>query len=64
MNQDDNHPIRELQWLAHYFEEHGREDVAREIFARVREIRRYEQSSRNENLNDFSLNANRKIDGR
>ncbi len=38
-------PLRELGWLAHYFEEHSREDLAQEIFEKVRRLRQQAQES-------------------
>ena len=34
MNPEDkfnSNPLRELEWLAHFFSNHGREDIAKEI---------------------------------
>jgi len=40
-----NQPLRELEWLAQYFREHSREDLAQEIFARLVHLRHYAQDS-------------------
>ncbi len=40
-------PIRELQWLAHYFLEHGREDLAQRIFLELKDLRQRAQDSLN-----------------
>lgn len=40
-------PIRELEWLAEYFQSHGREDKAREILEELRRIRVKAQESLN-----------------
>lgn len=38
-------PLRELEWLARYFIEHGREDLAEEIFAQLKSLRHRAQDS-------------------
>lgn len=40
-------PIRELEWLAEYFQSHGREDKALEILEELRRIRVKAQESLN-----------------
>lgn len=48
MNSHDNNPaqpIRELEWLIHYFKEHSREDLAQEIFEKIRQLRHRAQDS-------------------
>jgi hypothetical protein len=48
MNTDDHYksqPLRELQWLAHYFNEHGREELAEKIFDEVKKLRHRAQDS-------------------
>jgi len=42
---DKAQPLRELEWLAHYFREHGRDDMAKEIFEQVQAIRHHAQDS-------------------
>jgi len=32
-------PIRELEWLAYYFVEHGKDDIAGQIFEEVKRMR-------------------------
>ncbi len=36
---DNNQPLRELQWLAHYFRKHGHERKSREIFEQLKRMR-------------------------
>jgi hypothetical protein len=37
-----NHgPIRELEWLAHYFVQHGKDDLANQIFEEVKRMRKH-----------------------
>jgi len=38
-------PLRELTWLANYFKEHGREDLARQIFLQIKALRLRAQDS-------------------
>jgi len=38
-------PLRELEWLAHYFKEHCREDLAQQIFKQVKILRQRAQDS-------------------
>ncbi len=45
-------PIRELEWLAEFFQSHGREDKALEILEELRRIRMKAQESLN--VNDAS----------
>lgn len=45
-------PIRELEWLAEFFQSHGREDKAQEILEELRRIRMKAQESLN--VNDAS----------
>lgn len=45
-------PIRELEWLAEFFQSHGREDKAQEILEELRRIRMKAQETLN--VNDAS----------
>ncbi|HEY9787922.1 MAG TPA: hypothetical protein V6D17_21215 [Candidatus Obscuribacterales bacterium] len=38
-NESKSHPIRELQWLAYFFIQHGRADIAQEIFEQLADLR-------------------------
>ena len=43
---DENaQPMRELEWLAWYFKQHAREDLAAEILGQVRAVRQRAQQS-------------------
>ncbi|QQR56354.1 MAG: hypothetical protein IPG59_15245 [Candidatus Melainabacteria bacterium] len=33
-------PIRELEWLAQYFAQHGKDDMAHQIFEEVKRMRK------------------------
>lgn len=44
-NHGDNQPLRELQWLAHYFQKHGHERKSREIFEQLKRMRQNAQTS-------------------
>lgn len=42
---NNSQPLRELEWLAEYFQSHGREDKAQEILEELRKIRMKAQES-------------------
>jgi hypothetical protein len=42
---DKAQPLRELEWLAYYFREHGRDDIAKEIFEQLQAMRHHAQDS-------------------
>lgn len=54
-------PIRELEQLAQFFVEHGREDLAKEIFDQVTRLQRksphYVEASAMSELNSLSNNG-------
>ncbi|MBX9570578.1 MAG: hypothetical protein K2X77_16925 [Candidatus Obscuribacterales bacterium] len=72
MNPQQGHgsqPIRELEWLADYFQSHGREDKALEILEELRRIRMKAQESLNlseaSDVRGFHIRAasNQNMDG-
>lgn len=56
-NRDNSQPMRELEWLARYFGEHCREDLAEDIFNQIRGLRRRAQ-------NFGKSNASQLVDGK
>lgn len=66
MNDNDNYnaqPLRELEWLVHYFKEHCREDLAQEIFRQIKSVRHKAQDSLKDDASDvidFGKNKRRK----
>ncbi len=51
MNSEDkfnSNPMRELEWLAHFFSNHGREDIAREISDKLTGMKNRGRESNNE----------------
>lgn len=47
MIHEDSQPLRELQWLHNYFKTHGHDQKAREIYEKIRKIRKVAQNSLN-----------------
>ena len=50
MKRNDEHhqnsqPLRELEWLIHYFQQHGREDLAQDIYQDLTFLRKKAQDS-------------------
>ena len=62
MLQNDTQPIRELKWLAQFFDSHGHDKSAREIFKQIKKVRKTAQSSLNgndaSNVVDFAADKN------
>ena len=44
-NHDCHQPLRELQWLAQYFQVHGREDLAQDLLQQLQAMRHLAQQS-------------------
>lgn len=49
----NSQPLRELEWLFHYFQQHAREDLAQEIFEQIKVLRRRAQGSLTEEAADI-----------
>jgi|LakMenEpi03Aug12_release.lakeMendotaPanAssembly.Ray.scaffolds.fasta_scaffold524262_3 hypothetical protein len=52
-------PMRELEWMAHYFEEHGREDLAVEILNKLIQLERNEKQRDQSNVINFQKRKRR-----
>ena len=47
---NNSQPLRELEWLAEYFQSHGREDKAQEILEELRQFKRMKEENEAMNL--------------